>query len=453
MARFGRSRRQSASSMFADYNTNAAPSFTEQARARRDAEERNTDPFCCCCKSSHVLITCNTATFIFSIGLILMGAFVNNEVKGWKLAMFDMLGNLCLAVGAFIAVVSILGIMAGRTKARIFMFVYFMLVLMVAVLLVLIVVFIATENDKIDFFLRENWEEVQKVVGVDVDVDDAASLLHDYFYVIAAVASTGCGINIASIGAAARCVAHPRAILGAQFFAHRAQFSDASSRRRRRLHRMLGVRVIAYSFLASIAVLGGGGIYIAYATRGDVPKATTWLLYASGAVQALCGVCGIVGFKNLNRECMRWTFIILALSSFGLGCAQRGAQFLAQIGSQFGDAACVSFAPLQVRRRLVVPLPARQRRDRPPREPAARLRRLARLRLLHAVDARLRRRLLLQAAARLPPRRPPQRGARAVLEHDDAQVRQARRPRAARVQRAERAVGLPTNGGRGARER
>jgi len=204
MARFGRSRRQSASSMFADYNTNAAPSFTEQARARRDAEERNTDPFCCCCKSSHVLITCNTATFIFSIGLILMGAFVNNEVKGWKLAMFDMLGNLCLAVGAFIAVVSILGIMAGRTKARIFMFVYFMLVLMVAVLLVLIVVFIATENDKIDFFLRENWEEVQKVVGVDVDVDDAASLLHDYFYVIAAVASTGCGINIASIGAAAR---------------------------------------------------------------------------------------------------------------------------------------------------------------------------------------------------------------------------------------------------------
>ena len=81
---------------------------------------------------------------------------------------------------------------------------------------------------------------------------------------------------------------------------------------------MLGVRVIAYSFLASIAVLGGGGIYIAYATRGDVPKATTWLLYASGAVQALCGVCGIVGFKNLNRECMRWTFIILALSSFGL---------------------------------------------------------------------------------------------------------------------------------------
>ena len=204
MARFGRSRRQSASSMFADYNTNAAPSFTEQARARRDAEERNTDPFCCCCKSSHVLITCNTATFIFSIGLILMGAFVNNEVKGWKLAMFDMLGNLCLAVGAFIAVVSILGIMAGRTKARIFMFVYFMLVLMVAVLLVLITVFIATENDKIDFFLRENWEEVQKVVGVDVDVDDAASLLHDYFYVIAAVASTGCGINIASIGAAAR---------------------------------------------------------------------------------------------------------------------------------------------------------------------------------------------------------------------------------------------------------
>ena len=336
MARFGRSRRQSASSMFADYNTNAAPSFTEQARARRDAEERNTDPFCCCCKSSHVLITCNTATFIFSIGLILMGAFVNNEVKGWKLAMFDMLGNLCLAVGAFIAVVSILGIMAGRTKARIFMFVYFMLVLMVAVLLVLVIVFIATENDKIDFFLRENWEEVQKVVGVDVDVDDAASLLHDYFYVIAAVASTGCGINIASIGAAARCVAHPRAILGAQFFAHRAQFSDASSRRRRRLHRMLGVRVIAYSFLASIAVLGGGGIYIAYATRGDVPKATTWLLYASGAVQALCGVCGIVGFKNLNRECMRWTFIILALSSFGLGCAQRGAQFLAQFQRDSG---------------------------------------------------------------------------------------------------------------------
>lgn len=96
---------------------------------------------------------------------------------------------------------------------------------------------------------------------------------------------------------------------------------------------MLGVRVIAYSFLASIAVLGGGGIYIAYATRGDVPKATTWLLYASGAVQALCGVCGIVGFKNLNRECMRWTFIILALSSFGLGCAQRGEQFQRNSGA------------------------------------------------------------------------------------------------------------------------
>ena len=85
--------------------------------------------------------------------------------------------------------------------------------------------------------------------------------------------------------------------------------------------RLLGVQIIAYAFLIVDGVLGLFCTYIALQTSrgpqgpGDrdpgIPRVTTWLLFACGGVMCVCSICGLIGFKNLNRECMRWCFMVL----------------------------------------------------------------------------------------------------------------------------------------------
>ena len=76
----GRSNRPTTSNLFKEYNGNIT-SRTAKASRSADLDERNKDPYCCCCYSTSVLIFTNTVTFVLSLGLIIVGAFINNEVS------------------------------------------------------------------------------------------------------------------------------------------------------------------------------------------------------------------------------------------------------------------------------------------------------------------------------------------------------------------------------------
>ena len=84
---------------------------------------------------------------------------------------FDIIGNLVLGLGVIIAVVSILGIFAGRTNSRTLLFLYFMSIMLVTYLLLLVVVWALLEGDSVGELLDGNWEQVQKVV---IDAQDGS---------------------------------------------------------------------------------------------------------------------------------------------------------------------------------------------------------------------------------------------------------------------------------------
>ena len=66
-----------------------------------------------------------------------------------------MLFTRSIATGAFLFVVSIMGVMAARTRHTIFMFIYFMLVLLVTAALSLAVIYAVVESDTIQSYLAE----------------------------------------------------------------------------------------------------------------------------------------------------------------------------------------------------------------------------------------------------------------------------------------------------------
>jgi len=283
-----------ASDLFKEYDSGIT-SRTAQASRNKLENSSNKDPYCICCKSTSVLIFTNTVTFVLSLGLIIVGAFINNEIKGWELRTFDIIGNLVLGMGFFVAVVSIVGIFAGRTNARMLLFIYFMAILLVSYLLLLVVVWALLEGDDVAELLdrhsnsseghTSHWEHIQKVVGTDASREDVTEILQDYMYATSAVGLAGLLMLLCALVSTVR---------------------------------LLGLRAIAYSCLVTLAVVGGACIYAGVTSRGEIPSATSWLLFACGAVQCIVALCGLAGFKNLNRECMRWFFIVLVLACAGL---------------------------------------------------------------------------------------------------------------------------------------
>ena len=252
MGRKQRGTTPSASNLFKEYDSGIT-SRTAAARRSSLEAEANQDPNCCCCRSTVVLIITNTVTFVLSLALIIVGAFINNEVKGWELRTFDIIGNLVLGLGVTIALVSVVGIMAGRTNARLLLFVYFMSILLVSYLLLLAVIWALVEGNKIDDWLDTHWEAVQRVLGTEVTREDAVELMQDYLYAVVGVGLLGLFTLLVALVSTCR---------------------------------LLGIRAIAYSCLVCLGVLGGGCIYAGVATRTRVPTATTWLLFGCGAVQA-----------------------------------------------------------------------------------------------------------------------------------------------------------------------
>jgi len=280
----GRSKRPTTSNLFKEYNGNIT-SRTAQASRNALEDARNKDPYCCCCKSTSVLIFTNTVTFVLSLGLIIVGAFINNEVSGWELKTFDIIGNLVLGLGFIIAATSVVGLFAGRTNARTLLFVYFMAILLVSYLLLLAVVWALLEGNEVEVLLDQNWEQIQRVVGSEASRDDVVELMQDYMYATSAVGGAGLLMLVTALVSTVR---------------------------------LLGLRAIAYSCLLSLAMLGGGCIYSGVVSKGEVPTATTWLLFGCGGVQVIVAICGLSAFKNLNRECLRWFFIVLIAACGGL---------------------------------------------------------------------------------------------------------------------------------------
>jgi len=275
---------RAAGSMFAEYETNVT-SRTQVARRANQEEDRDRDPKCCCCASTSVLIVCNTGTFILSLGLVIVGAFINNEVSGWGLRPFDIVGNLCLGAGGFMACVSIIGIMAGKTTARALLFLYFIFILLVSYLLILALTFAAVESGNVDTLVDTYWPTLQQVLGMEKSPEEVEAMLEDYMFSICGISTGGLLTLTSALVATVR---------------------------------LLGLRAIAYCCLWTLCILGVCTVYGGVETRTEVPAITTYLLYACGAVQLLCGCCGLVGLKSLNRECMRWFFLVLLGASGGL---------------------------------------------------------------------------------------------------------------------------------------
>ena len=108
-----RAPRASAATLFKQYNQTVTSSSQQAELAELPA-----DPQCCCCPASYALIVCNTISGFLSVALLLVGVFINNEVSGWGLRAVDMVGNLCLSAGVVLLGVSMLGVMAARTRLK-----------------------------------------------------------------------------------------------------------------------------------------------------------------------------------------------------------------------------------------------------------------------------------------------------------------------------------------------
>ena len=79
--------------MFRTYNQHVTSATQTTIRSRAAAAQKE-DPPCCCCNATTVLIACNSGLFFFSIAIMMIGFFINNEVSGWSLSLFDMIGSL-----------------------------------------------------------------------------------------------------------------------------------------------------------------------------------------------------------------------------------------------------------------------------------------------------------------------------------------------------------------------
>ena len=71
----------SASNLFKEYNSGITSRTATAASRSVDRDDSNKDPSCCCCTSTSVLIFTNSVTFVLSLGLLIVGAFINNEVS------------------------------------------------------------------------------------------------------------------------------------------------------------------------------------------------------------------------------------------------------------------------------------------------------------------------------------------------------------------------------------
>lgn len=223
---------------------------------------------------------------------IAIGTVVNQEVQGWGLRSVDLLGHLCVALGAFLLALSLVGLCAARSGSMLPLFAYFIFLLVLLSGMLLTGVYAYVENSRMRRFLELNWSEIQARLGVTgeegeeyITFEEAVALMHRYLIYIG-----GAGVTAVLV-------------LGIGFVA---------------AMRQLGIHAIAVSLLVTLGLLGVVEVGVAYQTRGHVPPATTSLLLVCAAVQVFCASTGICGFRWLNCECLFWSCLALVFSAAGL---------------------------------------------------------------------------------------------------------------------------------------
>jgi hypothetical protein len=228
-------------------------------------------------------------TLIFGIGVTLLGVFINQTIHGWQLEGVDLLGWLCVGLGGFLATVSLVGICAARCYGNLVRFLHFTLLLLTFAALLLSCIYAAVENANVGAYINDNWEQIQEGLGLNALSNEGELRLeevHGWIIAIAAVGGVAVLVLAISLGASMQ---------------------------------LLGARRIAFGFLTTLGLLGGGEASIAYLSFGHVPPATSYLLVGCAGVQVLCCASGICGFRWHNRECLCFAFTVLFLTAIALG--------------------------------------------------------------------------------------------------------------------------------------
>jgi len=225
---------------------------------------------------------------------------VNQQVQGWGLRSVDLLGHLCIGLGTFLLVLSLLGLCAVRSGAFLPLFGYFIYLLVLIAAMLLTAIYAFVENARMRHFLREHWAEIQIRLGTNEEGEDqlsyeeAVTLMHHYLAVIGSVGVVTFSVLMIGFVAAMR---------------------------------QLGLRALALSLLVTLGLLGIVEVAVAFQTYGFVPAATTYLLLVCAGVQAFCATTGLCGFRWLNCECLWWSCFVLAFSAAGLAYVSTATYF------------------------------------------------------------------------------------------------------------------------------
>lgn len=243
---------------------------------------------CCCCSAKCAITISSSLTFIFGIAFLGIGVYVNQEVRGWDVEAIDLLGYLCIGLGAFLFVLAILGLAAGRSGRFLPLISYFGTLLFVLSAILVASIYGAVENGHLRYTLELHWDDIKRMLGFlhsDLNFNQALDLLHDHLLIVSGIGFGSLSVLLLGFVAALR---------------------------------MLGVRAVAMSLLAVLGMIGlcEGGI-VGY-TYGGIPKATTWLLCGCSGAQIFTSMTGICAFRCLNAECLFWACTVLIFSAAGL---------------------------------------------------------------------------------------------------------------------------------------
>ena len=198
---------------------------------------RNKDPLqvsCCCCLAASTVQAVSSMTFLLGFALCLTGLFLNQSTSNWELETVEVLGWLCIIIGGFLAVTSLLGLAAARSGTLCLLFSYFMMLLALLASILLACVYAYVENARLTQYVTANWDSIHARLGLGslvggedeaLTLDEAIEMLRTYM-----LALGGVGLTIL-------------ALLFSAFFA---------------VMRMLGVRAITVCLLLSLGLLGAG---------------------------------------------------------------------------------------------------------------------------------------------------------------------------------------------------
>ena len=164
----------------------------------------NQTPWCCCCSAQRTIAFTSGITFLLSFVVLIVGVFVNEKVQGWGLSSIGILGNICIALGCMLSLVSLLGLCASRGSANsrtvwlgdrsstLPLSLYFMLNLMMASFLLLAGLYAWFEGNKIRSYVAAHWSTVRTHVVGSADegpsYEEAVEALRNYMAIVAGVA-------------------------------------------------------------------------------------------------------------------------------------------------------------------------------------------------------------------------------------------------------------------------